>query len=463
MNPKLGDTIVAPATGSGEAAIAMIRLSGPQAWEIVSKHMPGEGLLEAEPRTIRFGLFMDRDQKAIDEVVVVLYRSPSSYSGEDVIEITSHGSFLIVQKIIDACIQSGARLAEPGEFTMRAFLNGKMDLSQAESVADLIAAESDAAHKLALNQLRGGISKEITELRQKLIDFASLLELELDFAEEDVEFANRDELKKLVTTIRTVVGQLIESFAYGNAIKTGVMTVIAGRPNAGKSTLLNTMLRDERAIVSEIPGTTRDTIEEALQIEGVRFRLVDTAGLRDATDQIEAMGVERAMEKVGQSAIVLYVFDVTQLTADEVNADVAALTHTAQHTQLLALANKMDLNPYVKASDWAGDHLAEAEVVPLSAKNQMNIEYLKERLVQSVKSGDINPDLPIIANARHHQALLHVDESLQAVQSGFEDNVTSDFIAMDLRQALHWLGENTGQVTTDDLLGNIFSNFCIGK
>ncbi|MDX1479219.1 MAG: tRNA uridine-5-carboxymethylaminomethyl(34) synthesis GTPase MnmE [Saprospiraceae bacterium] len=470
MNPRIleslnpSDTIVAPATATGEAAIAMIRVSGPRAYDYVGAGVSRLDINSKPANTTHVGEYIIGPGPEIaDEVVVALYRAPRSYTGEDLIEITCHGSDLIVQKILTHLIKQGARLAEPGEFTMRAFLNGKLDLAQAESVADLIAAQSDAAHRLALNQLRGGISKEITALRQQLIDFASLLELELDFAEEDVEFANRAELKQLVSTIRTVVGQLIESFAYGNAIRSGVMTVIAGRPNAGKSTLLNALLQDERAIVSEIPGTTRDTIEEAIQIEGIRFRLVDTAGLREATDQIEAIGVERALEKVGQSAIVVYVFDVTQLSAADVNRDVADLKEKTTHTQLIAVANKMDLHPHAHAEEWSGEHLPADRILPLSAKNQMNIAYLKEQLVAAVRSGDINPDLPIIANARHHQALLRVDEALQAVQKGFDEGVTSDFIAMDLRQALHWLGEITGEVTTDDLLGNIFANFCIGK
>ena len=463
MQPTIGDTIVAIATGSGEAAIAMIRLSGPEAWNIVARHMPNEGLQKAKARSLRYGLFEDSRGEAIDEVVITLYKKPASYTGEDIIEITSHGSPLIAQKILEACIQSGARLAERGEFTMRAFLNGKMDLSQAESVADLISAQSDKGHQLALRQLRGSVSDQIKKLREELINFASLLELELDFAEEDVEFADRAKLKSLVIEIRDVVSRLMHSFKVGSAMKNGVMTVIAGRPNAGKSTLLNALLDDDRAIVSEIAGTTRDTIEETLQIDGILFRLVDTAGLREAEDTIEAIGVERAMQKVEQSAIMIYLFDVTQLSPEEVNTDISRLVRASGHNALLAVANKMDLNPYLKSEEWAGTSLEADQIIPMSAKNLMNVEYLKERLSQSILDADIDPNLPMITNARHYQALLRVDEGLQAVQDGFENQVTSDFIAMDLRQALHWLGEITGEVTTDDLLGNIFSNFCIGK
>jgi tRNA modification GTPase len=458
----LGDTIAAISTAPGQAAIAMVRLSGPSAIFIVDEVFEGKNLVKADSHTLHFGLLKDKDT-LIDEVVVGIYRNPHSYTGEDIIEISCHGSDFIAHRVLDLVLSKGARMAEKGEFTLRAFVNGKMDLSQAESVADLIASHSDASHQLALKQLRGGVSDEIKKLREELINFASLLELELDFAEEDVEFANRDQLKDLIRRVRIAVKKLIDSFAFGNAMKKGVPTVIAGRPNAGKSTLLNALLEDERAIVSEIAGTTRDTIEEVLYIEGIPFRLVDTAGIREATDQIEALGVERAMQKVGESAVVMYVYDASDMTKEEVNNDIAKLKEATLHPNFIAVANKMDRNPYTKAEEWTGEYLSEEEFVPVSAKNQMNIEFLKERLFGLIVDGKIDPQQQIISSSRHLNALKKVDESLQAVEDGFEEQVTSDFIAMDMRQALHWLGEITGEVSTDHILGNIFSKFCIGK
>ncbi len=462
MNPTIGDTIAAISTASGQAAIAMVRISGPEAISIVSEHFDGKDLMSAKPYSMHFGVFKDGDD-LIDEVMVGLFKSPNSYTGEDTVEVSTHGSDFIARRVLECLLQGGARLAEPGEFTMRAFVNGKMDLSQAESVGDLIAAQSSASHRLALTQLRGGISSEISKLREQLINFASLLELELDFAEEDVEFANRDQLKDLVAQVSQVVGQLINSFSLGNAMKNGVTTVIAGRPNAGKSTLLNAMLGDDRAIVSDIEGTTRDTIEEVLVINGIAFRLVDTAGIREAQDKIEAIGVERTMQKVGESAVVMYVYDTVKMSKDEVNDDLARLEKVAGHNSILVVANKMDWNPYTTVEEWVGDHLTDDQFIPVSAKNNMNIEYLKERLVGMVDDGTIDPSQQIISSVRHVNALRKVDESLVAVENGFAEQVTSDFIAMDMRQALHWLGEITGEVSTDDILGNIFSKFCIGK
>jgi tRNA modification GTPase len=462
MQTTLGDTIAAISTASGQAAIAMVRLSGPDAISIVNAVFDGKDLSAVASHSLHFGLIREGD-KLIDEVVAGVFRGPNSYTGEDIVEISCHGSDFIATRVLTIVLDGGARLAERGEFTLRAFVHGKMDLSQAESVADLIAAHSDASHQLAMKQLRGGVSNQIKALRKELVDFASLLELELDFAEEDVEFVNRDELKALIRRVREVVQKLIASFALGNAMKNGVVTVIAGRPNAGKSTLLNALLEDERAIVSEIPGTTRDTIEEILHIGGIAFRLVDTAGLRDAQDQIEALGVERAMQKIGESAIVLYVFDASELSGAEVNTDLAELRRTTTHPHILAIANKMDRNPNRKVKDWAGEFIAEENIIPVAALNAMNIEFLKERLTGLIMSGDIDPNAQIISSSRHHQALKKVDESLQGVERGFEQGVTSDFIAMDMRQALHWLGGITGEITTDDLLENIFSRFCIGK
>ncbi|MEL6357893.1 MAG: tRNA uridine-5-carboxymethylaminomethyl(34) synthesis GTPase MnmE, partial [Bacteroidota bacterium] len=363
--------------------------------------------------------------------------------------------------------RQGARLAQAGEFSMRAFLNSKLDLSQAEAVADLIAAQSAGAHRLALHQLRGGVSAEISQLRQQLIDFASLIELELDFGEEDVEFADRGQLKALVDGIRQRIQELAQSFSLGNAIKNGISTVIAGRPNAGKSTLLNALLQEERAIVSNIPGTTRDTIEENLVIQGVSFRLIDTAGIRKAMDTIEAIGVERTLEKVKQSRVLLYVFDVIATSPEELHEDLEQLYEDG--IQLLLVANKMDLNPYTKyehyfdatyKGKWS---ITPEQFVPVIASEGSNMAYLKERLYAlgvetEVKAGDI-----ILSNARHYEALLKADEALERVLTGLKDDIPSDFVAMDIRQSLYHLGEITGQITTEDLLGNIFSRFCIGK
>ncbi|HLF62643.1 MAG TPA: tRNA uridine-5-carboxymethylaminomethyl(34) synthesis GTPase MnmE [Saprospiraceae bacterium] len=477
---KNEDTIVAHATASGQAAISIIRLSGTHAILIVNTIFEGADLSEAEGFTKHYGWIRDDDDKLIDEVLVSVFRNPVSYTGEDVVEISCHGSMYIVRRILELCVESGARLAKPGEFTMRAFLNGKMDLSQAESVADIIASESSAAHALAINQMRGGVSDQIKMLRRQLVDLASLLELELDFSEEDVEFADRTKLKDLVSEIRHAVSQLMESFRLGNAIKNGIVTVIAGRPNAGKSTLLNALLNEERAIVSPIPGTTRDTIEEVIHIDGIAFRLIDTAGIREAQDQIESLGVARTMQKIGESAILVYVFDVTQTSREELHPDIKSLVAEWQKGRmaegvaafrpsalppfrLVLVPNKMDLNPYIEKSEWTGNGITEDMIVPMSALNNMNTGYLREKLVHTVKSENLPAGLPVISSARHYEALLHVDESLEAVSSGLTEGITTDMIAADLRHALYWLGSITGEVSNDELLGNIFGKFCIGK
>lgn len=414
----------------------------------------------------------------LDEVLVSLFKAPKSYTRENVVEVSCHGSSYIIQQLIELFLQKGARLAQAGEFTLRAFLNGQLDLSQAEAVADLIAASSEQAHAVALQQMRGGFSNKIKELRQQLLDFASLIELELDFSEEDVEFANRDDLKVLIHKIQQLLAVLIDSFKLGNVIKNGVNTVIAGRPNAGKSTLLNALLNEERAIVSEIPGTTRDTIEEILNIKGVQFRLIDTAGIREAQDTIEAVGVQRTMEKVQQAALLVYVFDVIQTQPEEVQQDLQTLLDSMGGREIpyLVVANKMDLNPYTKVEHYTTIDLPtgqpghppssivnENNFVPISAANVMNIEYLKERLYDTVLSKKLNQESTIVTNARHYEALQKAHQSLDEVLNGMDTGITSDFIAMDIRQALHHLGSIVGEVSTDDLLGNIFGRFCIGK
>ena len=460
-NYDLTDTIVALATPAGVGAIGVVRLSGSKAIEIANQVFVGKDLAKQESHTIHFGKILDEEKNILDEVLVSLFIAPTSYTKENSVEISCHGSNYIIQQIIQLLIRSGARMAQPGEFTMRAFLNGQMDLSQAEAVADLIAANSASAHAIAMQQMRGGFSDEIKNLRQQLLDFASLIELELDFSEEDVEFADRTELKALVQKIQRLIHSLIQSFQLGNVIKKGVNTVIAGRPNAGKSTLLNALLKEERAIVSEIAGTTRDTIEEVLNIQGIEFRLIDTAGIRDAQDQIEAIGVEKTMEKVQSSAILLYVFDASQLPPETVHADLKNLQSDNQ--TLLLVANKMDRNPYLKPAEYVTPTLPLSQIVTVSAINNMNIEHLKNTLFNLVVSEKINFDNPIVSNTRHLEALENAHQSLTSVLANMDAEVTSDFVAMDIRQALYYLGEIVGTVSTDDLLGNIFSRFCIGK
>lgn len=457
----LGDTIVALATAPGTGAIAVIRLSGQQAISIVDRVFAGKDLSAQASHTLHFGAIRDEQNRLLDEVVVSLFVAPRSYTGENVAEVSCHGSPFIIQQLIQLFVRQGARLAQPGEFTLRAFLHGRMDLSQAEAVADLIASSSEAAHNIALQQMRGGFSNEIKKLRTELIDFASLIELELDFGEEDVEFANRDDLKALIRRILSLMDALLESFQLGNAIKNGVSTVIAGRPNAGKSTLLNALLNEDRAIVSDIAGTTRDTIEEVLNIGGIPFRIIDTAGIREAQDTIEAIGVAKTLEKVRQSALLVYVFDVIRTAPEDLRQDLSQLVHA--DTKLLVIANKMDLNPYTTHEQYASEWLPAESWVPVSAINGMNIEYLKEKLLNAVLEGNLNAESTIVANARHYEALLKASESLRAALHGLETGITGDFVAMDIRRALAYLGEITGEIGTEDLLDSIFSRFCIGK
>ncbi len=479
---NLSDTIIALATPPGVGAIGVIRLSGEDAIVLADRFFHGKPLNEQPSHTIHFGTIRDETGRIVDEVLVSLFIAPRSYTGENVVEISCHGSNYILEEVIRLFIRAGARQAQPGEFTLRAFLNGRMDLSQAEAVADLIASASSEAHKLAIAQLRGGVSDEIKRLRQELLDFASLIELELDFSEEDVEFADRTQLHHLIDRIQTLIKALLDSFQLGNAIRQGVSTVIAGRPNAGKSTLLNALLNEERAIVSEIAGTTRDTIEELLNIQGIQFRIIDTAGIREAHDTIEALGVERTLEKVRQSAVLVYVFDVVKTSPEQVRYDLDQLIHS--DLKVLVVANKMDLNPYTQFEHYfegagirergLGEQGAQSspldplnvsatQWVPISAINRMNIEYLKEKLFETVIQEELSMDTAILSNTRHYEALQKAGESLQAVKQNLQTGVATDFIAMDIRRALHFLGEITGEISTDDLLGNIFSRFCIGK
>lgn len=448
------NTIVALSTPAGSGALGVIRLSGPDAIPIIQSVFKGKDLREQKTHTLHFGLIMDGDA-ILDEVVVSLFLAPKSYTKENVVEISCHGSDYIIKRIISLLVSKGARPAKPGEFTLQAFLNGAFDLSKAEAVADLIASNSKASHDIAMQQMRGGFSNELQDLREKLVHFASMIELELDFAEEDVEFANRGELKQLVLQINQVINRLITSFELGNVIKNGVPIVIAGKPNVGKSTLLNALLNEERAIVSPIAGTTRDTIEDEINIGGVIFRFIDTAGIRETADLIEAKGVERTLEKMKQAKLIIYMADAEQ-TVEEIEEQVRGLEH--QEIPFILLINKSDL-----LSDEKRASLSNLQAQFISAKEKLGVEELKENLLNLVNISSLNTNETILTNMRHVEALRHTEEALNRVLENVDNPITSDFLAMDIKQALHYLGEIVGEVTTDDLLDNIFSKFCIGK
>ncbi len=453
------DTICALSTPPGIGALGVIRLTGAGAIAVVDG-LFSKKLTSDKAPFIKYGE-LNYQGEVIDEVVITVFHGPASFSGEDTVEISCHGSPYIQEQILKALLNSGARLAEPGEFTMRAFLNGKMDLSQAEAVADLIAAQGKAAHKLAMHQMRGGFSKEIDTLRERLIHFASMIELELDFGEEDVEFADRDDLKKLVDEIRQMLRKLVDSFETGNVLKNGVPVAITGAPNQGKSTLLNALLNDNRAIVSEIAGTTRDVIEDEITIGGVRFRFIDTAGIRETTDEIETMGIAKAIEKARSASVVLYLVDAVDSDRNEIEAVIDKFRQEiGTEKMLLVVANKID-----KAK---GEGVREKfegipNVIFLSALTRENLGELESKLLESVNTGAIESGEVVVTNARHHRALSQALQSLDEVRQGLDNNITGDFLATDIRKALHHLGEITGNITTDDLLGNIFSKFCIGK
>ena len=463
------DTIVALSTPPGQGAIGVIRLSGANAISLVDGIFKGKNLEKVEANTVHYGKIVDEEtSKIIDECVATIFKGPRSYTKEDVVEISCHGSPYIIKEIIQLCLKKGARMANRGEFTLRAFLNGQLDLSQAEAVADLIASENETSHALAMSQMRGGFSSEISALRQELIDFAALIELELDFGEEDVEFADREKLEHLVQKIQGVIKKLLDSFQLGNVLKKGVSTVIAGRPNAGKSTLLNALLNEERAIVSDIAGTTRDTIEEGLNINGVPFRLIDTAGIRKAQDAIEKIGVERTIEKIGESTLVIYLFDVTESRPSDLWEDVdnfleGSKALTAKSSRLF-VANKMDLYPNLSLEEYYKEGLIEKDnLISISAIHKMNVPFLKEKLYEAVINDPTLMDQTIVTNARHYDALHKSYEALDKVTYGLNGGITGDFIAMDIRAALHELGLITGEIHTDDLLDSIFTRFCIGK
>lgn len=459
------DTICAISTAQGMGAIAVIRLSGQKALEIADRifkpAFEKETPLSMQPHTARFGRIYENDTDLLDEVVLTTFKQPNSYTGQDIVEISCHGSVYIQQKLIELLIKEGARMAQPGEFTFRAFMNGKMDLSQAEAVADLVASNSETSHQMALKQMRGGFSSKISELRARLVHFASLIELELDFSEEDVEFANRKELKKLLKAIHHEIDSLKSSFALGNVMKQGIPVAIAGKPNVGKSTLLNALLNEERALVSEIPGTTRDAIEDTINIEGINFRFIDTAGLRHTEDVVETMGIGRTYEKLNQAWIVLYVFDINETSEDEIDEAIADIRQQLDdpHKTIIPIANKTDM---LTESPHGFSRLVELDTLFVSAKRTENINLITERLLDAVQVNKLT-DQTIVYNLRHFEALDKASDSIDAVCEGFKKDLPSDLIAIDIRQALHFLGTITGEVTNEEILGNIFSRFCIGK
>jgi len=454
-----GDTIVALSTPAGLGAIAVIRLSGAEAFRIGDAVFKGKRLSLADSHTIHFGQFFTTNE-IIDEVVASVFRGPTSYTGENVLEISCHGSSFIIGRILQVLVASGARPAEPGEFTLRAFLNGKLDLSQAEAVADLVATETAASHKIALQQLRGGFSHELQLMRDQLVRFASLLELELDFSEEDVEFANRQELQLILHELKATLEKLIDSFFLGNVLKKGIPVAIVGKPNAGKSTLLNRLLNDERAIVSEIPGTTRDTLEEHINIESVPFLLIDTAGLRDSQDAIERIGVERARQKMKQASIIIYLFDPNEVHLEELAKIVAVLKVDNPGTSILVTGNKADQHE-IEVLD--AKYSSVSDVVWISARDNQNIDLLKAELLKFVNLEKLNSGELLLTNPRHLDALNKALESVTSTLSLMEGQEKSELLAFEIKNALYHLGLITGEVTNEDLLDSIFSKFCIGK
>mgnify|MGYP006283850895 CR=1 FL=1 len=463
------DTICAISTPPGSGAIAVLRLSGPEAIAItdaIFKAASGKKLAACPANTLHFGRIVEKE-KVIDEVVVSLFKKPHSYTAEDVVEISCHGSVYLQQKILQMLTEKGARLAEPGEFTRRAFMNGKMDLSQAEAVADLISSSSAASHKLAIQQMRGGFSSELAKLRDQLLQFISLIELELDFSEEDVEFADRKQLHELLETTQILMQKLARSFELGNVIKQGIPVAIVGHTNVGKSTLLNRLLQDDRAIVSEIAGTTRDVIEDSINIEGVSYRFIDTAGMRNTSDSIESMGIERTYERIRKASIVLLVIDATapHQRIEEAMKQVKEQVGNSEK-QLITLINKVDRLQEAEALrklEEEAQKITGEQALAISAKEGGGISQLIDRLTESYNLQAISDQEVVVSNVRHYEALKQAGEAMQRAIEGLQNQLQGDLLAMDIRETLHYLGEITGQITTDEVLGNIFKNFCIGK
>jgi tRNA modification GTPase len=461
------DTIVALATPSGAGAIAIIRLSGKDAITMVDACFKSiktdKSLLTQKTHTIHLGHIIDSN-RTIDEVLVSVFKNPNSYTGENVVEISCHGSNYIQQEIIQLFIRKGCRMASAGEFTLRAFLNGKLDLSQAEAVADLISSDNEASHQIAMQQMRGGFSSEIAKLREELLNFASLIELELDFAEEDVEFADRSQFKDLTERITFVLKRLIDSFAVGNVIKNGIPVAIVGEPNVGKSTLLNALLNEERAIVSEIAGTTRDTIEDEISIGGIGFRFIDTAGIRETKDVVESIGIKKTFEKIDQAQVVVFLADSSNFKdasfLKSFKIEIEKIKNKYPLKPLLIVANKVDK---LDEKDIEIVQKEISEIHLLSAKTGTGVEELKDKLLSFVNTGALRNNDTIVTNTRHYDSLLKAFEEIGKVKEGLETGLSGDLMAIDIRQALYYFGEITGEITNDDLLGNIFANFCIGK
>ena len=466
------DSIVALATPSGAGAIAIIRISGEEAIAIgnsVFQSIKGKDLTQQKSHTLHLGHVID-NQKTLDEVLVSIFKGPHSYTGENTVEISCHGSTYIQQQIIQLLLRKGCRMANPGEFTLRAFLNGKLDLSQAEAVADLISSDNEASHQIAMQQMRGGFSNEIAKLREELLNFASLIELELDFAEEDVAFADRTQFHELLNRIEFVLKRLIDSFAVGNVIKNGIPVAIVGEPNVGKSTLLNALLNEERAIVSEIAGTTRDTIEDELVIGGIGFRFIDTAGIRETEDVVESIGIRKTFEKIEQAQVVLYLVDGSRLSVDgkleTLLLEVGKTRNQFPLKPILVIINKKDLISQESLSiidEKLTTNDQQLTTIYISAKENIGVDELKNQLLSFVNTGALRNNETIVTNTRHYDSLLKALDEIQKVKYGLETNLSSDLMAIDIREALYHFGMITGQVTNDELLGNIFANFCIGK
>lgn len=464
MSINIEDTIIALATPSGMGAIAVIRLSGKDAVKLVSNHFQSKygskDLNKVKSHTIHLGNIVDGD-RIIDEVLVSIFKNPNSYTGENIVEINCHGSIYIQQEIIQLFLSKGCRTATNGEYTLRAFTNGKLDLSQAEAVADLIASDSKASHQIALQQMRGGFSSEIEALRQELLNFASLIELELDFSEEDVEFADRTEFKRLVDKLSSVLKRLIDSFAIGNVFKNGIPVAIIGEPNVGKSTLLNALLNEEKAIVSNIAGTTRDAIEDEIAIEGITFRFIDTAGIRNTEDVVENIGIQKTFSTIEKAQLILLLIDGENADLNTIKQETLKDIQTKYpKKKILPIINKVDL---LNKEDISNLKTKIQNSILISSKEKTGISELKNELIQLVNIGALSNNQNIVSNSRHFEALTNALKSIKEVEKGMELNISSDLVAIDIRQALFHLGEITGEVTTDDLLGNIFANFCIGK
>ncbi|WP_396154669.1 tRNA uridine-5-carboxymethylaminomethyl(34) synthesis GTPase MnmE [Flavobacterium macrobrachii] len=462
------ETIVALASPSGAGAIAVIRLSGKDAITIaesVFQSVSGKKISNQKTHTIHLGHIVD-EGKTFDQVLLSIFKNPNSYTGENVVEISCHGSTYIQQQIIQLLLRKGCKMAQAGEFTLRAFLNGKLDLSQAEAVADLISSDNEASHQIAMQQMRGGFSSEIAKLREELLNFASLIELELDFAEEDVEFADRTQFKELLTRIEFVLKRLIDSFAVGNVIKNGIPVAIVGEPNVGKSTLLNALLNEERAIVSDIAGTTRDTIEDELVIDGIGFRFIDTAGIRETKDVVESIGIKKTFEKIEQAQVILYLFESLKfkVQSSEYIIEIEKIKNQFPLKPLVVVINKIDLLSEKEIQNIKEQlETLNVKLETISAKNNLGIEDLKNQLLSFVNTGALRNNETIVTNTRHYDSLLKALEEIQKVRFGLDGGLSSDLMAIDIKQALYYFGEITGEVTNDELLGNIFANFCIGK